>query len=79
MQFVKEGLIEYHGIVINTLASYFESFTIKTAARKAVILIKILYVFKFEVNFMFLNSKLLCLKVLFLYLDDMYSMWGDNR
>jgi len=43
MQFVKEGLIEYHGTVINTLASYFESFTIKTAARKAVILIKNLY------------------------------------
>jgi hypothetical protein len=45
MQFVKEGLIEHHGIVINTLASYFGSFTIKTAARKAVILIKILYVY----------------------------------
>jgi len=44
MQFVKEGLIEYYDIVINTLASYFESFTIKTAARKAVILIKNLYV-----------------------------------
>jgi len=44
MQFITEGLIEHRGIVINTLASYFGSFTIKTAARKAVILIKILYV-----------------------------------
>lgn len=44
MKFIQEGLIEHRGIVINTLASYFGSSTIKTAARKAVILVKILYV-----------------------------------
>jgi len=42
MQFIKEGLIEHRGVVINT--SYFGTLTINTAARKAVVLFKILYV-----------------------------------